>query len=155
MPASISENIAPVLAPVRAVFAAMVSTIVPEASGLGERGWTDVEQMAELALRDRPAEMKNQLRLALRAIQWMPALRYGKPFTSLNADQRARFLSSLENHRLQIVRVGFWGLRTLALLGYYARPEAAREIGYTADPRGWEARHREIGTSEPRDIGKA
>jgi hypothetical protein len=129
---------APVLAPVRTIFAAMVSTIVPEASGLGERGWTDVEQMVELALRDRPAEMKSQLRLALRAIQWMPALRYGKPFTSLNAAQRARFLSLLENHRLQIVRVGFWGLRTLALLGYYARPEAAREIGYSADPRGWE-----------------
>jgi len=40
---------------------------------------------------------------------------------------------------MQIIRVGFWGLRTLALLGYYARPEAAQEIGYTADPRGWEA----------------
>jgi hypothetical protein len=33
-----------------------------------------------------------------------------------------------------------WGLRTLFLLGYYSRPAAAREIGYRADPRGWDAR---------------
>jgi hypothetical protein len=54
---------------------------------------------------------------------------------------------------MPIIRVGFWGLRTLALLGYYARPEAAEEIGYTADRRGWEAPG--IGTSGNRDIGQA
>jgi hypothetical protein len=132
------ESTSLVLAPVREIFAAIVATIVPEASSLNEQGWGAVEHMVELALRDRPASLKRQLRLSLRAIQWMPALHHGKPFTSLSVAQRSRFLSSLENHRLQIVRVGFWGLRTLALLGYYARPEAAREIGYTADPRGWE-----------------
>ena len=38
------------------------------------------------------------------------------------------------------VRRGFWGLRTLVFMGYYARPEAAAAIGYRADVRGWEAR---------------
>ncbi len=38
------------------------------------------------------------------------------------------------------LRRGFWGLRTLALMGYYARPAAAASVGYHADPRGWEAR---------------
>lgn len=127
-----------VLPPVRMVFAAMVATIAPEAAALDAEGWALVEQTVEDALRDRPPVLKRQLRLAIRAVQWMPLLRYARTFTSLNASQRARFLASLESHRLQIVRVGFWGLRTLALLGYYARPEAAREIGYDADPRGWE-----------------
>jgi len=130
----------PVLTPVREIFRAMVSTIVPDASALDAQGWNDLEWLVERLLQDRPATLKRQLQLSLRAIQWMPVLRHGKPFTSLNAAQRKHFLSRLENHRLELVRVGFWGLRTMALLGYYGRPQAAHDIGYAADPRGWEAR---------------
>jgi len=129
----------PVLPPVRRSFRTIVATVVPEAAGLSDEGWCDVEQMVETALRSRPEAMKRQLRLAMRGIQWLSVLRHGKPFTRLAPSLRVSFLSSLENHRIKIIRVGFWGLRTLALLGYYARPEAAQEIGYTADPRGWEA----------------
>ena len=39
-----------------------------------------------------------------------------------------------------LVRNGFWGLRALVLLGYYGQTETAREIGYAAQARGWEAR---------------
>ena len=49
-------------------------------------------------------------------------------------------LEHLENDRILKVRVGFWGLRTIVLAGYYGRPQAAREIGYAASNRGWEAR---------------
>jgi hypothetical protein len=72
-------------------------------------------------------------------VQWLPVLRYGRRFTSLNLVQRACFLSHLEDHPIQVVRVGFWGLRTLALLGYYGRPEVTEAIGYAANPLGWEA----------------
>lgn len=143
----------PVLPPVRRIFRAVVATVVPEAAGLSDEGWCDVEHMVETALRNRPEAMKRQLRLAMRGLQWMATLRHGKPFTRLAPPLRGPFLASLENHRLKIIRVGFWGLRTLALLGYYARPEAAQEIGYTADPRGWEARG--IAASENRGAGPA
>jgi hypothetical protein len=33
-----------------------------------------------------------------------------------------------------------WGLRTLILMGYYARPAAAAEVGGSAHRRGWAAR---------------
>jgi hypothetical protein len=46
----------------------------------------------------------------------------------------------LETARLVLVRRGFWGLRTLILMGYYGRPAAAAAIGYRADPQGWEMR---------------
>jgi hypothetical protein len=39
-----------------------------------------------------------------------------------------------------LLRRGIWGLRTLAFMAYYERPEAAAEIGYRATARGWEAR---------------
>ncbi len=127
------------LSPVHPVLRAVVSTVVPEASALGEKGWTELKGLIEIALRDRPPALKHRLRHFLRLVQWLPVARYGRPFTSLNAAQRTRFLSYLEDHPIQLIRVGFWGVRTLALLGYYGRPEVADDIGYAGDPRGWEA----------------
>ena len=125
------------LSPVRAIFRAVVSTVVPEADQLDEQGWQQLETLVETTLRDRPPAMLRQLRLFLRAIQWLPVFRYGRGFTSLSAERRARVLSHLQNHRIELIRCGFWGLRTLAFLGFYCRAEAVRAIGYAADPRGW------------------
>jgi hypothetical protein len=123
----------------RMVFRAVVSTVVPEAVNLDEPRWVELERVVEETLGARPRNLQRQLRLLLGGIQWLPVFRYGKTFTTLDPARRARFLSTLEDHPVQLIRKGFFGLRTLALLGYYGRPEAARAIGYAADPRGWEA----------------
>jgi len=125
------------LSPVRAVFRAVVCTVAPEAAQLDEEGWRELEALVEVALRGRPAAMLRQLRWFLVAIQWLSVFRYGRPFTALRPDQRARVLSRLQDHPLELIRCGFWGIRTLALLGFYGRAEAVRAIGYAADPRGW------------------
>lgn len=129
-----------VLSPVRSIFRAVVSTVVPEAKDLGEPGWSELETLVETTLQDRPRAIHRQLRLFLRTIQWMPVFRHGRRFTSLSAEQRMQVLCYLQDHRLEIVRCGFWGVRTLVLLGYYGRAEGAQATGYAADPRGWEAR---------------
>ncbi|MBZ5527314.1 MAG: gluconate 2-dehydrogenase subunit 3 family protein [Acidobacteriia bacterium] len=127
------------LEPVFPVLRAFVSTIVPEATILDEERWVELRRLIDLALRDRPASLRRRVRLALHFIQWLPLLRYARPFTALDPARRARFLSFLENSPLQTVRSGFFGLRTLALLGYYGQPQAAAEIGYAATARGWDA----------------
>ena len=121
------------------VFRAVVSTVVPEAVNLDEPRWVELERVVEATLGARPRNLQRQLRLLLGGIQWLPVLGYGRTFTSLDPARRARFLSTLQDHPVQLIRKGFFGLRTLALLGYYGRPEAAGGIGYAADPRGWEA----------------
>ena len=121
------------------IFRAVVTTIVPESASLDAKGWRDLEIVVESLLRDRPERLKRQLRLFLRLIQWLPVVRYGRPFTSLDGISRTRVLAHLQNDPIQKVRVGFWGLRTIVLAGYYARPEAAQSIGYAASARGWEA----------------
>lgn len=126
------------LSSVRPIFRAVVSTVVPEASQLDEQGWAGLETLVEGTLRDRPPAMLRQLRLFLWAIQWLCVFRYGRDFTSLSADRRTRVLSHLQDHRIERIRCGFWGLRTLAFLGFYGRAEAMQAIGYAADPRGWE-----------------
>ena len=123
-----------------AIFAAVVSTIVPEAAALDEQGWQDVHGVVEALLRDRPESLKRKVRMFLAFIQWLPVVRYGRTFTRLDQASRAKVLAHLENDRILKVRVGFWGLRTIVLAGYYGRPQAAREIGYAASASGWEAR---------------
>src|ERR1700691_4881195 len=127
------------LNPDPAIFRAVVSTIVQEASALGGQGWRDVHQVVERRLRDRPESLKRQLRIFRRAIQWLPVFRYGRPFTRLRPAARARVHAHLQDDRIQKVRVGFWGLRTIVLAGYYGRADAAQAIGYAASPQGWEA----------------
>jgi hypothetical protein len=128
------------LAPVRDTFRAVAVTAVPEASMLDEAGWSALEALVEKTISKKPAGMRRQLVTFIRAIEHLPRLRWGRPFTALSPGERTRFLSSLERAPLLLLRRGFWGLRTLVFLGYYARPEAAEAIGYRADARGWEAR---------------
>lgn len=87
----------------------------------------------------RPPALQKRLRSFLYLIEWMPLLRYGRPFTSLVPQQRQRFLLYLENHPIRLIRVGFWGLRTLVFMGYYGRAAGAEAIGYRPDAAGWEA----------------
>jgi hypothetical protein len=134
------ESSVTVFAPVRPIFRAIVCTVVPEANKLDEQSWRELETLAEMSLRDRPPAMRRQLRLFLRMIQWLPIFRYGRSFTSLSAEQRIRVLRYLQDHRVELIRCGFWGIRTLAFLGYYGRRETLQAIGYAAVPRGWEAR---------------
>ncbi len=135
-----SRAVTPALAGFRPLVRAIASAIVPEASAMDERAWSECDTLMDAALGDRPRELQRRLQLFLRAIDWLPMLRFGRRFGSLKPAQRARFLSMLENHPAQIIRSGFWGLRTLVLLGYYGRPEAVVAIGYAADARGWAAR---------------
>ena len=128
----------PVLQPVRNSFRALATTIVPEAAELDEDGWAELERIVETALAERPPALRRQLRLLIRMLHLRPILRYGRTFTALDPERRTRFLREIENSRLLLLRRGFWGLRTLVYMGYYARPAAMEVIGYRAHPRGWE-----------------
>ncbi len=127
------------LASVRPVFRAVVVTVVPEANHLDESSWQELETLVESTLHDRPPSMVRQLRLFLRLIQWLTVFRYGNVFTSLSAARRTQVLSYLQNCPIQLIRCGFWGLRTLAFVGFYGRPAATQAIGYRPDLHGWEA----------------
>lgn len=128
------------LASVRPVFRAIAATVVPEAGALDEPEWTALESIVVDALGARPPKLQRQLLLFIRLVEWLPMVRYGRRFSRLDAARRARALLRLQDAPLLLLRRGCWGLRTLILMGFYGRPEAWRQIGYRADPRGWEAR---------------
>ncbi len=125
---------------IRPLFRALTTTIVPGAADLDAPGWAELERIVERALAARPPALVRRLRLFILLLQWLPALRYARAFTGLDSARRTRVLSFIESAPIPLVRQGFWGLRTLVLLGYYGRAAAAAEIGYRAHPQGWEAR---------------
>ncbi len=122
------------------ILRAVITTVVPDATALDAAAWTEIDSIVSGQLAQRPPALRRQLGALLSMVQWLPVLRYGRPFTALDAAGRTRVLAALERAPLLLLRRGIWGLRTLALLGYYARTAAGREIGYRGDPHGWEAR---------------
>jgi hypothetical protein len=126
-----------VLAPVRPVFRELARTIVPACGDLDDRGWTEVEAIVEDALGQRPASMRRQLLIFIRVLNLLPIPRWLRTFVRLGPDQRIRFLHAVQTSRVFPFRRGFWGLRTLVYMGYYARLEACEAVGYDARLRGW------------------
>ena len=127
-------------AAVRPVFRALSQTFVPEAAALDDAGWAEAEAIVATFLAGRPAVIRRQVVLLIRILDLLPLLVYGRRFRSLDAGRRLKFLVAMQKAPVLLVRRGIWGLRTLAFMGYYARPAAAAAIGYRADPRGWDAR---------------
>lgn len=126
-----------VLDPVRPTFRALAATIVPEASQLDDAGWAALEGTVEDALAKRPPEIRRQMAVFIRVLGWLPVLRWGRRFRRLDPPDRTRFLHAIQDARVFLLRRGFWGLRTLVYMGYYARPEAYRAVGYAPRLRGW------------------
>ncbi len=126
--------------PVRESFRALAVTIVPEAVSLDAAAWEDLERIVEEGLASRPASIRRQLRLFVRLLDFLPVLRFGRTFRSLDPSRRTAFLLGVQDAPVLLIKRGFWGLRTLVYMGYYSRQEARDAIGYRADARGWEVR---------------
>ena len=128
------------LFPVRHILRTVAMTVVPESSSFDERAWAELEAVIEEALAKRPHRVRRQLVVFIRLLQLLPVARFGKPLTRLGAAQRVAFLESIERSRVLLIRRGFWGVRTLVLMGYYTREAVAAAIGYRAHRDGWAAR---------------
>ena len=126
-----------VLAPIRTRFRALATAIVPEAAGLDEQDWTELEAIVETALSKRPPGMRRQFAVFVRLLDFLPRVRWLRSFRKLDPERRARFLRKVQSSKNFLFRRGFWGLRTLVYMGYYSRPQAYAEIGYDAHLRGW------------------
>ena len=140
MPASGATSTFPAMTLSSPVFRAVATCVVPEASRLDAAQWDEMAATVARAIAARPRAMQRQLALFLILLEWLPLLRYARPLSRLDPARRTRFLDRLQRSPLLLLRRGFWGVRTLVLMGYYGRPVAAAEIGYRADARGWEAR---------------
>jgi hypothetical protein len=123
-----------------ATFTSIAEAVVPETRAMSAEQWREFADVIEAALARRPPAMRRQLALFLKILNLLALLRHRRPLNALSLEQRTAFLSGIENSRLLLFRRGFWGIRTLVFMGYYARPGCAATLGYAAAARGWELR---------------
>jgi hypothetical protein len=120
----------------RALVHSIAPHIVPGVRALSAADREALLDLIDVALSDRTADDRRQFALFLRLLRWLPLVRYGRRLDALAPPQQLAVLRYVQDCPVQLVRCGFWGLRTLILLGYYGRPEAAGTIGYSPSPHG-------------------
>jgi len=133
-------------------FRNVTRTVVPDADALDEAAWSRALAIVEEGLAGRAPALRRRLSLFLRLLEWLPLLRWLRPFSALGPERRARWLRTLQDSPLLLVRQGLWGVRTLAFMGYYGLPEVRREMGYRAHPRGWRAEEARRGERDPAEV---
>ena len=82
--------------------------------------------------------MQRQLAMFMRLLNVMSYVHHRRALHRLDLPTRVRFLEQVQSSPYLLIRRGFWGIRTIILMGYYARPECMPAIGYAAHVRGWE-----------------
>lgn len=104
--------------------------VAPVSKGLPGPERAEFQRLVDRALAGRSWRERAQLSLFLRAIRWLPVLRYGRRFDALPPQEQDGFLAWLERRPALPLRQGFWGVKTLVYLGYYGRPSVWPAIGY-------------------------
>ena len=131
----------PLLTPrLRPAFRALAAGFVPETAYATAAQWAQLEAAVEHAVAARPAALRRQLALLLRAIGLVARLRTGREVARLAPAECTALLQRLAGSRVLLLRRGIWGLRTLVMLGWYTQPGVIAALGYRASPAGWSAR---------------
>jgi hypothetical protein len=114
-----------------ATFRAAAECIIPAEPGSEGGGCEQVLLVADRMLAARAHADQRKVAAFLRALELLPVVRYGRRFSALRADQRARVLAFLGSTRLHpLLRVGTFGVKTYALMGYYGSDLAWTELRY-------------------------
>lgn len=117
----------------------LIPLLVPGASAATAEECSRAGEIIEHALASRPASVQRQVALYLGLLRWLPLLRHGAPLFRLTPERQQAFLHSMESSRLSLLRKGFWGIRTLAFMGHYGRPEVGATLGYEPSKSGNDA----------------
>lgn len=114
-----------------ATFRAAAGCIIPSEPDSPGADADAAIRIADQALSERPERDRKLLTTFLKAVEWLPVLRYGRTFTRLGPERQAAFLRFLESTSLSPkLRQGFFGLKAFALMGYYGLEETWAELGY-------------------------
>lgn len=127
------------LEPVRHLFHALTEAFVPETAACTAAEWAEADRIVAGLLSGRPAAMQRQVAGFVRILNLLAVVRFGRGLVKLDPARRTRLLESLARSPVLLLRRGVWGLRILAMAGYYSRPETQRALGYHATAAGWEA----------------
>jgi hypothetical protein len=120
----------------RALLLAIAPRITPRSEPMTPAAADALLALVDGTLASRTPAMRRQFGVFLLVLRWLPCLRYLRPLDRLDGARQDAALRWFQGHPLQIIRGGFWGVRTLLLLGHYGQPAVGASIGYTPSTDG-------------------
>ena len=120
----------------RTLLVALAARIVPASASMSGPDRAAMLGLIDDTLATRRPAMQRQFALFLALLRWLPAVRFLRPLDRLDGHRQDAVLRWFQDCPLQLIRGGFWGVRTLIYLGYYGRPAAGTSIGYTPSLTG-------------------
>ncbi len=115
---------------------AIARRMVPDAANLDAEGKRRFFELIDGALTSRSLTVLRQLGLFLHVMRWLPLLRYGGRLDHLGPAQQDSALRWFQNGPIALFRKGFWGIKVLVFMGYYARTEISESLGYRPSQQG-------------------
>ncbi len=120
----------------QAFLLAIARRIVPESATLTPEGEAGFIDLVEDALATRPESMRRQFSLFLSILRSAPLVRFGRRLDHLDGARQDAVLRWFQDAPIQLLRSGFWGVRTLILMGYYGRTETGGALAYRPSRHG-------------------
>jgi hypothetical protein len=120
----------------RVFLTALARALVPETRGLSAERQARFFEIIETMLATRSRSMVRLLKIFLVVLRWFPLLRFGGRLDRLAGERQREALCWFEDSLSVTVRTGFWGVKTLVFMGYYAQPDVAAGLGYAPSRTG-------------------
>jgi hypothetical protein len=114
-----------------ALLMAVAARVTPETAHLDAAAERDFRTLIDTALSQRPPAVQKQFGSLLKIVRLAPLFRYGKPFEKLTSEKQDAVIAWFQDAPVTLLRKGMWGLKAMVFMGYYGRPEAASQVGWT------------------------
>lgn len=111
-------------------FIAIADTIIPAVEGFPSGGDIQTAAVTDWALRRMPAELRNKLLLFVSVINLSGYFFGGKSFYKLSYQKRAQILRWFEFNKIGLFRIGFFGVKNYACMGYFTRENVWHYFDY-------------------------
>jgi len=108
----------------------LAGDLVPAMDGAEADTRQQFREIVDRALAARPAGVRRQFGTFLAVLRLAPLARFGSTYPRLDAEHRRRALEWFQDCPVSLLRKGFWGLKALVFMGYYAQPATAPQIHY-------------------------
>lgn len=121
-----------------ATVAAVVESLLPSVptleAGVRAAVVADVVRFVSSQIAALPDFLRAPYGLALVGFEWLPVLRYGRPFGALDDTRRAAYLAFWSEAPIGAMRNVVKVIRSCALLAYYDHPALAAALAKPASP---------------------
>ena len=126
-----------VLSPRNAVFLlAVTRRIAPPVADLPESEQAKIIQTVDETLGKRDGKIQKQFNLFLKVLRLSTIIPYGKSMDRLSDERMDQKLRRFQDHPIEKMRLGFWGMKTMVYMGFYGDPERYASFSYQPSLHG-------------------